>query len=467
MKHSALILSLGIVAFMLSGCGKVDAYLQNRFLEDSGILEDQDYQQYSEMKQNNQLGEEGEFDDADIFSKSADTDARAGTIHVTFGENRYLEIRYYSDSSLTERIDTTQCYLNPGDAIYASVESKNPYSNLYELSAYRIYEYKGENTIKNKTTHTVEDEDNLVYQIPTTFTGSEISIVPIGTYPDRQLKMRVYYINDSQQEMELTKAGTWIINDENCTGNSASISSIMPYTLKYDFDEENYFFISASPKCFTADPNQAGFVEFWEANPTEADKEYSVELRPYLKITVSLSEGGKITLNNGNAETIKKNKNWRCEKLKYGDVIVVESAGKCAISAGDYKHVKFDRDPIASGYRYTLKIVPEVTDASSTYVEIDECVTLTLPETAAHGTCKYKLDGKTVSGKVTVQESQKLTVTYTITDSAYEFDDANVWNRVRGLVGNMEKTETIKVDSSMNNTTIDPDALFCISEKEE
>ena len=183
--------------------------------------------------------------------------------------------------------------------------------------------------------------------------------------------------------------------------------------------------------------------------------------------SISLSEGGKVTFNDGNAETIKKNKNRKYEKLKYGDILVVESAGECAITAGDYKHVKIDKDPIANGFRYTLQIVPEATDTSPAGVKIDEYVTLTLPETAAHGTCKYKLDGKTVSGKVTVQESQKLTVTYTITDSAYEFDDANVWNRMCGLVGNIEKTETIKVDSSMNNTTIDPDALFSISKKEE
>ena len=448
---------------MLSGCGKVDAYLEARILEGSGILEDQEYQQYSEMKQNNQLGEDGAFDDTDIFVETADDNAAAGTVHVTFAENRYLKIQYFLDSNLTEKIDTTQCYLNPGDTIYAAVESKNPNSNLYALSAYRIYEYDGENTVKNETTHTVESQDNLVYQIPTTFTGSELSIVPVGEYPDRQLTMRVFYIDDRQQEKELTGAGTWTINDKTCTGNSASISPIVSYVLKYDFDKENYFFVSASPKCFTEDPNQKGCVEFWEADPTDADTEYSVELHPYLALTISLSEDGTANLNDNPSEKIKKNKSWTNNKLKYGDVIVVESSGDFAISAGDSKHVKISRDPITGGYRYTLQIVAETTGDTSN----NDAVTLTLPEVAAHGTCKYKLDGKAVSGTVILQESQKLTVTYIITDSDYEFDDANVWNWVQDKIGNMKKTEAIDVDSSMNNTAINPDAFFSISKKGE
>ena len=465
MKRLALILSAGVIVTMLSGCGQADEYLQTRFLEKSGILEDQEYQQYSEMKQNNQLGENGTFNDTDIFTETVVTDVGSGSVHVTFAENRYLDIRYYLDNGMTERIDTTQCYLNPGDTIYASVESKNPNSNLYALSTYRIYEYDGENTIKNKTTYPIEDKDKLVYQIPSTFTGSEIAIVPVGEYPNRQLTMKAFYIDDSQQENELANAGTWTINDEECTGNSASISPIVSYVLKYKFDIDNYFFVAASPKCFTEHPDQEGIVEFLEANPTDEDMEYSVELHPYLKLTISLSENGTIAINDNIAETIKKNKSWTCEKLKYGDVIVVESAGECKIPADDCKHVKVGKDPITHGYRYTLKIVPETMDTISDAIDIDEYVTITLPDTAEHGTCKYKLDGKSVSGTVQPRESQKLTVTYVLTDPNYEFDNANIWNRMQGIVGNMEKTETIAVDSSMNNTTIDPDAFFSISKK--
>ena len=467
MKRLALILSAGVIVTMLSGCGQVDEYLQTRFLEKSGILDDQEYQRYSEMKQNDQLGEDGTFNDTDIFTETAVTDVDAGSVHVTFAENRYLDIQYYLDSDMTERIDTTQCYLNPGDTIFASVESENPNSNLYALSTYRIYEYDSENNVKNETTYPIEDKDNLVYQIPSTFTGSEISIVPVGEYPDRQLTMKAFYIDDSQQEKELANAGTWTINDEDCTGNSASISPIVSYVLKYKFDKDNYFFVAASPKCFTEHPDQEGIVEFLEANPTDEDMEYSVELHPYLKLTISLSENGTIELNDNTADTIKKNKSWTCEKLKYGDVLVVESAGECKISAGDYNHIKVSKDPITHGYRYTLQIVAETTDTISDDIDIDEYVTITLPETAEHGTCKYKLDGKSVSGTVQLQESQKLTVTYAITDSDYEFDNASVWNWVQGIVGNMEKTETIAVDSSMNNTTIDPDTFFSISKKGE
>ena len=48
---------------------------------------------------------------------------------------------------------------------------------------------------------------------------------------------------------------------------------------------------------------------------------------------------------------------------------------------------------------------------------------MTLDSSDTFATYTYKLDGKEVSGTITVKEGQKLTLTYEITDSAYKLKE--------------------------------------------
>lgn len=468
MKRASLIFCLGITVSLFSGCSSVDSCLEKVFLERSGIQADDDYLEYTEMEKNNQLGEDGVYVDTDIFDASETIETTSGVVHVTFANNRYLTIKYYSDANCTEQIDTEDCFLNPGDTIYASAESKNPNSNLYGIESYRICEYDNDNVKKNEVVQ--KATSTFVYQIPADFSGTELSIIPIGEYSNRPLSMSSFYIDDSGNRKSLTNAGTWLINEEECTGDSVSISPIVHYALKYDFDERNYFFVSSSPKCFTESPDEAGFVEFWEADPTDEDLEYTVELHPYLQLTVSFTASGTVKLNSNEPTSIKKGKSWNSSQLKYGDTIVIETSGECKLTAGDYAHVKIDKDPISDGSRYTLKIVAEAVGNSSDVISRDEYVEITLPATAAHGTCTYKLDGKKVSGTITMQESQKLTITYEITDDDYKFSYGIIsdgWNKIQDLMGNMSETAEIEVTTDMNDATIDPDEYFTIIKKGE
>lgn len=476
-KYIVLLGSLFSLLF-LSGCSRVDHLMYNSLesllLEKSGIAEDADYQQYEEYSQSGVLDEEGyyvETDDSD--AETGEEESAAGTIHVTFADNRSLRISYYTDEDCSDLINTDVCYLNPGDTIYASdAVSMNENSNLYRLSEYRIFEY---DSAGDRSLLEVQGDltSNLVYHIPEDYDGTELSVFPVGEYPDRQLSMDVYYTNDDGEKKELSSAGTWYINDSECLGDTAEISAVESYIFKFDYDEENYFYVDASPTPFTQDPNSTGFVEFWEVDPTEAESSYEVELHPYLSLTVKLDEAGTVTVNGESVQTISRGKSWTSRKLAYGDEIVIETEGECTVISGDYHHLRAVRDSIYNGYRYTLTITQEYEGNAASELQqsinVNRVTAVTLEAEGDHGVCTYKLDGETVEGTVEVQEGQNLTATYTITDDGYCFDESEnssgILDSIHDLFRSNERTVTIQVSTESDEVTIDPDDWFAIREK--
>lgn len=470
----AFVLLLTFTVLLLSGCSAVDAKLEQSILEKSGILEHEDYLQYQQYQEAGRLDENGQYVDPGLNESPANTqDKSDGKIHVTFAENRYLEIWYYTEATMTTPIDTEACYLNPGDILYAKViECTNPNSNLYRLAEYRIVEYDTEGDVKKEYQQKVTD-GILEYEIPSNFTGSKMSVIPVGEYPDRNLSMSVYYVDDSGNECSLGNAGTWSINNESIEGNTAQISPIESYVLKFAYDTQNYFYVGCEPDCFTKDPATAGFVEFWEAEPTDADMSYRVELHKFLELSLKFSEEATVRINKGEAETVKKNKVWNPGKLQYGDSITIETAGECTITGGDYQHISATKDPITDGYRYTLKVIQDAesntADVLSLTIDVNRIFNVTLGTNCAYGTCTYKLDGDVVSGEVQVQEGQELTLTYKITKDNYSFADKSegIGGFFHDLFKASERTVKIPITANLEGTAINPDDWFDIVEKGE
>jgi hypothetical protein len=249
------------------------------------------------------------------------------------------------------------------------------------------------------------------------------------------------------------------------------------HLLKYTFDTDNYFYVSSSPAPFkyALSPNEAGYVEFEMLTADSADTNYEVELHTYLSLSVKVTAEAKLAVYDASdlrtptdTYTIKKGKQWKSTdnncKLKYGDRIIIETNGEYEILGGDYVHVKCTTESITNGSRYILDFTEEASTTQQNGVSINHTITLTLPDAGAHGQCSYKLDGKKVSGTVTLQESQKLTITYTITDSAYRFANSSILNFVQDFVGNPQKTVTVPLSGDMGST-LDPDSYFEIEKK--
>ena len=470
----AFVLLLTFTMLLLTGCSAVDAKLEQAILAKSGILENEDYLQYQQYQEAGRLNDEGQYVAPDPAGDEVDAPEKPdGQIHVSFAENRYLKIMYYTDKGMTNPVDTSMCYMNPGDSIYAKVvECNNPNSNLYRLAEYRIVEYDAEGNVKKE--HEQEITDGfLEYQIPANFAGTEMSIIPVGEYPDRNLSMSVYYMDDEGNERALGSVGTWSINNNCIDGNTAQISPIESYVLKFTYDTKNYFYVGCEPECFTKDPGTAGFVEFWEAEPTDDDMNYRVELHKFLNLSLKFSEEAQVSINQGEKETIKKNKVWNLGKLQYGDSITIETAGECTITGGDYRHVSATKDPITDGYRYTLKVVQNaesnIAEVLTLTIDVDRVFNVTLGTSCDFGTCTYELDGKVVSGKIQVQEGQELTLTYKITKESYSFAEKSegIGGFFHDLFNGSERTVTIPITAELEGTTIDPDDWFDVVEKGE
>lgn len=461
-----------IFTLSLSGCTDVDNYLEQLILEKSGILEDEDYQQYQWLLEEGKLDQDGCYADPRFVEEDEiSQETPEAQVHVTFADNRYLKVKYYKNADLTEEIDTTNCYLNAGDCIYASdAESINPNSNLYQLEEYRILEYDSDGNRKDEQFQSTADSD-LVYQIPATYSGTDLSIIPIGEYQDRNLSMETYYTDDEGKQYTLQGAGIWSINGIECKDSTTYISSIESYILKYTYDKENYFYVGCDPKCFTDNPMEAGFIEFWEAEPTDDNIDYSIELHKYLSLSIQCDAEWTISLNQGEEETLKKNKIWDFNNLKYGDVITINTKGNCTITSGDYQHVKASKEPLANGTRYILKITKECEDNMANTlgesVSIDRTFNIILDDTCNYGECTYELDGKKVSGKIEARESQELTVTYKITDSDYTFaeEPEGIGGFLHSIFKDPEQTSTIPITADIDNTTIHADEWFDIVRK--
>ena len=473
MKKGFILLSM-VTVLMLSGCASMETKFEQALLEQSGINENADYILYEEYRDAGKLDDEGQYiaenNTEDALSAQEKED---GQIRVTFAKNGYLEIWYYVDETMTTPIVADTSYMYPGDSLYAKViDYHNDNSNQYRLAEFRIIEYDADGHISNQYRQEAEDGE-LEYEIPSDFKGSELSIVPVGKYLDRDISMKVFYKDDSGIERTLGNAGTWTINDDIVEGDNAQINPLEAYALKFTYDTDNFFYVGCEPESFSKDPGASGVVEFWEADATDDNLKYSVELHPYLKLSISFDKEAKVSVNRGDAEIIKKNKTWSSDKLRYGDSITIETAGVCTITDGSYRHISATKDPIADGYRYTLKVVQEAADNSAEelipIVPVNRVFDVNLDTNGKYGIGTYKLDGKEVSGEVQLQEGQELTLTYKITDKKCSFADKSdgAGGFIRDLFKPKERTISIPITANLDGTTVSPDDWFNIVKKGE
>ena len=469
-KLCAVISCIGFMV-LLNGCTAIDSTIEKVILKEAGITERDDYILYQQQKEAGLIDEDGYYIDPNNYqSDNVVEENRNGSILVTFADNPFMDIMYYEDEDMTKIIDTDQCYLNPGDDIYAAVKDyNNNNSNRYHIKEYRILQYGEEGTVENQYEQLTED-GTLKYKIPDDFDGTEIGIFPIGDYTDRELILEAYYIDDNGDKQLLGNAGEWTINGEEKVDGSTKISPIEPYTLKFDYDENNYFYVDCEPECFTKDPNDVNYIEFWEVNPMDEDKSYSVELHELMDIAIETEKAARIKANGSEIET--KGNKCSIDKLKYGDEIIIETAGECTID-GDYQHISAIKDPISSGYRYTLRVTREsignTADELNGIINVIHTFDVNLDPECEYGNCIYEIDGHEVLGEVKVKEGQKLTLSYEITDEDYTFADKSdgIGSVIHNIINSSERTVTIPVNAEIDGTTIRPDEIFNIVRKEE
>lgn len=345
--NNRIAIGLLVLPFAFTGCSSVTKNVEKR-VEDAmmqKLLSDEDYNAYLQMKENGELDSENQY----ISTIPSILDDE-GKVHVTFAENTYLRVSYFLDAALTQPIDVNSCYLEANDCIYAAApEVRDGSNSAYHFSEFRVWIY-GENGKRVGKLNIENSEENLILQIPMDEQITELSVEPIGCYEGRRLSLYDYYTDADGKQQKLT--GTWSINDESYTGDIASISSVIPYSVKYQYHPEEYFLVAAEPENYSHNESK-GEVNFHKTPGLYDETQYSVELHPYIKAV-----GDKGEKNIRSIKVNGKDAALPC-KLKFGDVVVVETSSEYRLSCNQLKPEQPEK--LADGYRFSITITDEIT----------------------------------------------------------------------------------------------------------
>ena len=369
---------LGLIT--LSGCSSANDFL----LHHSGIMSEQDYQKYIELRNSGQLDSDGRYVTAQLTDEQVFSPP-SGSIRVTFAENAYITVQYYLDPNLKTPANTQQCYLQPGDYIYASEpKCHHPSSNWYSFDRFCVYPYDAEGKQGDELFWNVEDASPLVLQIPKDYEGTEIAVIPMGKYEKRRLELSDYYTDSANQAQELD--GTWIVNDDKVSSNILSVSPVESLAIDYQYNPEKYAFVSSNPSSFY---HENGLVRFEIINATEDIDYYTVELRPLEGRF--LFEPSNYPVKNGTVT------------FKYLDRIITESE---YIPDGGIIQYTAIPDVGYNRSNRTGQIVVNVSDQNETNEKIKDAVkfypdgnvNVRLPRPIG-GTIEYTANGKVLTGK--------------------------------------------------------------------
>lgn len=482
---------------ILTGCSTVEGYLQDAMLANSEIMENEEYQQYQKLKAEGKLDENAQYvaDNTEISENGVQqSNQQQGKIQVSFAENKFLKMAYYKDKEMTQELNPLACYLNPGDFIYAELENNmNPNSNLYNLAEYRVYLYDKDGE-HQKIERQAYSEAGLVYQIPNDYQGTQLSIFPVGAYPNRSIAVSVYTINEEGKREKLRNAGEWtIVEDEDerkydSDTDEIQINPVLAYTPKFTFNE-NYFYVNSVPKCHILNPNE-GYLVFYSKEPTDQQPTYEVELRKYLSLKIKCDYNAKITINRRKEEEpevedrsgkryvgrfLAQNisQAWEqllgkyermIDKLQFGDSIEIETE-YCEILEGDYPFIAVRKSVEEKKTKYILTVKKEkmtnnAAELKKEDIEVAAGFYINLSPNCKYGTCTYYLDKEELKEltQVKVRKGQKLKIVYTLNDG-YQFKNKGLFS------SGIEENKIIEIEPSLDGKTIMADEYFEVIEK--
>jgi hypothetical protein len=448
MKKKITLGCILMAMLMLSGCSVTDTIVEKRddlirYL--SGIEDDTEYQDYQALKQDGKLNENGEYRDTEIEAYLLESDAQEKQVWVTFAQNEFLKIHYYLDSSLTQEIEGTSVYLDPGEKIYCSQPTvENEYSNSYVFQEFQIYEFD-ENGAKSNLYGTAGDQ-SLILEIPENYEGTELAIFPVGQYEKKGLQLEAYYINENGSKQTVT--GTWYVNGEPYHADTDQVGATDDYTVKFEFDKDTYYYVAATPEPFSATD---GTVEFKTSSALNSTESYAIELHQWITANFD-GETDKIKSINGDEDWDKGQESY--SNLKGGDTLTIVTEDGYRIFSNEIESGSpEDKD---DGYQYTIVIPTDEYRAEYTFKVTKTELTVSLDSSVgtnigfniiASGYNKTKY-----YDKQTLNRDDKLdpisiglenNITISIVDGSLSADQA-IKLTINKTDGNNEKTKEIK-----------------------
>lgn len=375
-----LVVSVAALA-LLTGCGMLNDYVSEQVAAESenAIQNSAEYRQYKQYKEEGLLAENGLYATPEP-QPADDPTENARKVRVTIAKNSFLDCTFYTDEQSKEPIESSEVWLAPGECLYcANVTVNNPV-RLYDFSCFRIWSYDQNGERSTEPYGTVENKSGLILEVPEEFSGDGFSIEALGTYTTRQITTRVYYLKDGE-EKELQ--GFWEADGQSFQ-KSVNLSPVENHTVAYDYSnyKDTYYFADSIPE--GTDNKYTNKVSFDPIRPSEDDVSFSVQMHPFIKLSIHNSSKPLVRLpaNDCEIQSITINgEDVEQEKLKQADfdILKLEAGDMISIRVGkNYKIVSIDLSvgtaiPVdadgTSLYEYSI-VVPD-TD-KNIHIEVTE-----------------------------------------------------------------------------------------------
>lgn len=474
---SIKLLSIVVIMFIFSGCSAINNQLEKEIKNKSGILDDEEYEEYENWKEEEEIP---------VYID--------GSIQVSFANNNNISIEYYYDQELQNRVDTNNCYVNQGDKIYSLINT-NSSKELYSFKEFELFDVcDGERTKINN-----ESSDPSIINIPNNYNGTMLSIIPVGLFNNREIAFSDYYYlpDGSKKELE----SQWLQDDEK-KFDSITVNPLDEYTISCDYSKyADKFYISDSYPDITSH-DLKGIVYFDSAYLSDSLINYSLQLHQYINLSINddkaigqpvkaISLDGEKIATTDRIERLKANQlinivvdkdyiidsqsleilnknNFDSENeytLKVPDTTVNELSifvlkstnvsegiqipdiengivslfredGRPIVNdteIGDNENVVVKITPNSGYYILSNDLIDGVYSKKMTFKKyqknidsiiekhpIKKVLSVNLDTKDENGICRYTLDGVEVSGFTRMKEGQKLVLEYVLTSSDYK-----------------------------------------------
>lgn len=296
-KTFAMLSAIGFL--LLSGCSaselkdKPDELMKQYLLHDN--------EQYNSYLNNKAAHEEnvdadGYYMDDEIARSELEN--HPGMIHVSFASNSLLNVTYYTDPEHKNVIDKENCFVNPGDTIYAKADPTSlVQSDTYEFKCFTMAVFDGDQPNFNYASF----PDDMI-TIPSDLQYKEISIIPEGTYKSRKLSFEAEYRDDAGNTNPLSLV--WKVNvgeqPYSTKADSYTIESNTAFRVTAQYDPNEYYLVEdeCEPKCESQDEEEGIVtVKFPQYDAQSAVDNYKLVFEKKFEIQIdSVSSTGKVTI---------------------------------------------------------------------------------------------------------------------------------------------------------------------------
>ena len=405
-KNGLFAVAIVLIVATLSGCSKLDSSFREQIVLKSGVREDANYKTYEQNKEN--LDDSGYIKEDPLVQQPAEDG-----IHVTFAKNNRIQATFFLDVSLDTPLNSSGCYIKPGDTVFATVEESD--NSFYVFSGFKVYEIDAAGNRKLSKALKMSQSEGSKYElsIPDDYTGSEIAIEPVGEYKPSELVLYDFYLDNNGNKVNLN--GTWKVNGKGYTSDVVTISPVSSYIVSYKYDSNEYFYVNSAPDSFYID-NDDGEITFRQINADDKKEPvYSVELQKYFSIRVVSDRERRVSVDDGPFQTIGANTELSLDHLKYGDIItILTDAPWPALDNRNDLILINSPEPLSKGeIKYTLS-VPE-RSGTFTFNPNDYSY--------EHGAIVFEVNGKTVSTPQKLPKGKKIFYRQQYADPGYWLGD--------------------------------------------